>query len=64
MRLDARSGQYGYYFYCGDCNKNTPMKFACVACGGEGKIRKQENNFFAECKARNESHLFHRNLVT
>lgn len=60
-RLEARSGQYGYYFSCRDCNKNTPIKFACTACGGEGKIRKQGDSFFVECKVCSESKLFHNN---
>ena len=60
-RLEARSGQYGYYFSCRDCNKNTPIKFSCMACGGEGKIRKQGDSFFAECKVCSESNLFHNN---
>lgn len=60
-RLEAKSGQYGYYFSCRDCTKNTPIKFACIACGGEGKIRKQADNFFAECKVCSESNLFHNN---
>ena len=64
IRLEARSGQYGYYFSCRDCTKNTPIKFACIACGGDGKIRKQAENFFAECKVCSESNLFHNNSVT
>lgn len=60
-RLEAKAGQYGYYFSCRDCTKNTPIKFACMACGGEGKIRKQGDNFFSECKTCTESHLFHNN---
>lgn len=63
-RLDARSGQYGYYFFCRDCSKNTKIVFACAACGGEGKIRKQGNNFFTDCKACSESNLFHSNSAT
>lgn len=62
-RLEARSGQYGYYFSCRACNKNTPIKFACVACGGEGKVRKQGDSFFAECKACSESKLFYKNFA-
>lgn len=63
-RLEARSGQYGYYFFCRDCSKNTKIVFACAACGGEGKIRKQGNNFFADCKACSESNLLHSNSAT
>ncbi len=59
--IKAMSGQYGYYFSCGDCNKNTKIVFACISCGGEGKIRKQGDNFFAECKVCSESNLFHNN---
>ena len=62
-RLEAKSGQYGYYFSCLDCIKNTPIKFACFACGAEGKIRKQADNFFAECKACDASKLFHNNSL-
>ncbi len=60
-RLEAKSGQYGYYFSCRACTKNTPIKFACVACGGDGKIRKQFDNFFAECRTCTKSSLFHTN---
>ena len=63
-RLEAKSGQYGYYFSCRGCNKNTRIVFACIACGGEGKIRKQGDNFFSECKACSVSNLFHNNSVS
>ena len=62
--LVATSGQYGYYFSCRDCSKNTPIKFACMVCKGEGKIRKQGDRFFAECKACSVSNLFHSNPAT
>lgn len=59
--LEARHGQYGYYFYCRACEKNTGIKFACLACRGEGRIRKQGDSFFAECKACGASTLYHVN---
>lgn len=59
--LEARYGQYGYYFYCGKCEKNTGIKFSCPACGGDGRIRKQGKDFFAECKACDASSLYHSN---
>lgn len=59
--LEARHGQYGYYFYCPACGKNTGIKFACPACDGDGRIRKQGNEFFVECKACNASTLYHVN---
>lgn len=59
--LEARHGQYGYYFYCGKCEKNTGIKFACPACGAEGRLRKQGKEFFAECKGCDASVLYHSN---
>jgi hypothetical protein len=59
--LEARHGQYGYYFYCGKCEKNTGIKFACPACGAEGRLRKQGKEFFAECKGCDGSVLYHSN---
>jgi hypothetical protein len=59
--LEVRHGQYGYYLYCGGCQKNTGIKFACPACGGEGRIRKQGKDFFAECKACDTSSAYHTN---
>lgn len=59
--LEARHGQYGYYFYCAKCEKNTGIKFACPVCGGEGRIRKQGKDFFAECKGCDASELYHSN---
>lgn len=63
-RLEAKYGQYGYYFSCRDCNKNAPIKFACAACGGDGRLRKQGDNFYAECKVCSESKLFHINSTS
>ncbi len=54
-------GQYGYYFKCRECEKNTALKFSCPACGGDGRMRKQGNDFFAECKQCSESSFFFRN---
>lgn len=59
--LEAQYGKYGYYFLCKTCGKNTGIKFSCPACGGEGRIRKQGSNFFAECRACDASVLFHSN---
>lgn len=59
--LEARYGQYGYYFYCRSCQKNTAIRFACPACGSEGRIRKAGKEFFAECRACDASALYHSN---
>ncbi len=58
--LELRSGQYGYYYFC-VCGKNTAIKFPCSACKGEGRIRKQGNEYFAECKSCDASVLYHVN---
>lgn len=60
-KLEMRSGQYGYYFYCRQCEKNTAIKFVCPACRGEGRIRKQGEKFFAECKACSASAPYYAN---
>lgn len=59
--LEIQHGQFGYYFSCGGCRKNTAIRFPCPNCGGEGRIRKQRNEFFAECKSCTASTLFHTN---
>ena len=61
VSLEARYGQYGYYFYCKACEKNTGIKFSCPACKGEGRVRKQGADFFAECKSCEASSLYHSN---
>lgn len=61
VSLDARSGQYGYYFYCTSCAKNTGIKFSCPACSSEGRVRKQGKDFFAECKSCDASSLYYSN---
>lgn len=58
-KVDVRHGQFGYYLACGECSKNTPLRFACPKCGGDGRIRKQGRDFFAECRACDASMLFH-----
>ena len=62
--LNARYGQYGYYFHCSACEKNTGIKFDCPACKSEGRIRKQGNQFFAECKSCEASTLYHDNATS
>lgn len=59
--LEAQYGKFGYYFACRKCEKNTAIKFECPRCGGEGRIRKQGRDFFAECKACDASALYHTN---
>jgi hypothetical protein len=60
--LEAQYGKYGYYFLCKGCERNTGIKFSCPACGGEGRVRKQGKEFFAECRSCDSSALFHSNV--
>ena len=56
--LSVEYGRYGYYFKCGDCGGNTPIKAECAGCGGKTRIRKSGPQFFAECEGCGRSDLF------
>ncbi|MGV3570606.1 MAG: NERD domain-containing protein [Ramlibacter sp.] len=60
-QVQAQYGKFGYYFACSACEKNSSIKFACPSCGAEGRVRKQGNQFFAECKSCEASVLYHTN---
>lgn len=59
--LEAQYGKFGNYFVCKACEKNTGIKFSCPACRSEGRIRKQGQDFYAECKSCDASALYHSN---
>ena len=42
-------GKFGYYFKCGECDGNTPIKIACGTIGHNERIRKDGKKFFREC---------------
>ena len=54
--LTALSGQYGYYWKCGACQKNTTMPAVCSACGAkkgrdsEVRVRKDKTTYFRDCQ--------------
>jgi hypothetical protein len=48
--IELAYGKFGYYFQCKSCTKNTPLRFDCPKCDGEGRIRKDGKSFFAECR--------------
>ena len=61
--LTARWGQYGYYWRCGACGKNTAMPKTCSRCGATGsrgnsvRVRKEKGGparkkgtYFRDCK--------------
>ena len=61
LSVTVEYGRYGYYFKCGACLANTPIKAACSGCGGKARIRKSGPQFFAECAQCQRSDLFHTN---
>jgi hypothetical protein len=59
--LAVAYGQYGYYFKCGDCQGNTPIRVSCGNDGHKERIRKDGRRFFRECAACDTSRLFYIN---
>ena len=59
--LGIQYGKYGYYFKCGSCDGNTPIKIACGQSGHKEKLRKEGLLFFRECADCKTSSLFFTN---
>ena len=51
-------GRYSYYFKCLDCEGNTAIKESCEGCGQKAKLRKERENFYAECASCERSRIF------
>tara|TARA_Y100000034_G_scaffold127207_1_gene179660 strand:+ start:231 stop:1256 length:1026 start_codon:yes stop_codon:yes gene_type:complete len=48
--LEARSGRYGYYVNCSNCNTNTPMKEPCIKCTDQNtKVSKRKDTYSLIC---------------
>jgi len=60
-RLSIQYGKYGYYFKCGDCEGNTPLKVSCGHPGHKERIRKDGVRFFRECAECGTSSLYFTN---
>lgn len=60
--LSVASGKYGYYFKCLECAGNTSINIVCQTCKSKKKIRKNSNQFYAECENCHTSNLFYTNL--
>lgn len=54
-------GKFGYYFKCGECSGNTPIRIGCGKDGHNERIRKEGNNFYRECSECGTSSLYHTN---
>jgi hypothetical protein len=48
-KMEIMYGKFGYYFKCGECDGNTPIKIACGTIGHNERIRKEGKKFFREC---------------
>lgn len=57
-KLAIMYGKFGYYFKCGDCDGNTPIKIACGQLGHNERIRKDGKQFFRECSDCGTSSLY------
>jgi hypothetical protein len=60
-KLAILYGKYGYYFKCGDCDGNTPIKITCGKEGHSERLRKDGNQFFRECADCKSSRLYFTN---
>lgn len=56
-------GKFGYYFKCGACGGNTPVKIGCGKDGHNERIRKTGTHFFRECAECGTSSLFFENAL-
>jgi hypothetical protein len=57
-KLAIMYGKFGYYFKCGDCDGNTPIKITCGNDGHNERIRKDGKKFFRECSDCGSSSLY------
>jgi len=57
-KMAIMHGKFGYYFKCGDCEGNTPIKIACGTIGHNERIRKDGKKFFRECSDCGSSSLY------
>ena len=54
-------GQYGYYFKCRSCTKNTRIDFSCLQCGVKAKITKRGPVFRWKCSGCGDDSHFYTN---
>jgi hypothetical protein len=59
--LAIQYGRYGYYFQCLTCAATTGIQQPCPQCRRKARVRKQGNQFFAECTRCGTSRCFHTN---
>lgn len=59
--LSIQYGKYGYYFKCGDCDGNTPIRISCGKDGHKERVRKDGLKFYRECSDCGSRNLFFTN---
>lgn len=59
--LSIQYGKFGYFFKCGDCHGNTPIKISCGVDGHKERIRKEGRVFYRECAECKSSRVFFTN---
>lgn len=47
--ISIQYGKFGYYFKCGSCDGNTPIKLGCSMEGHKERLRKDGLRFYREC---------------
>lgn len=60
-KLAIMYGKFGYYFKCGECDGNSPIKITCGIDGHNERIRKEGRKFFRECSDCGISRLYFTN---
>lgn len=60
--LSIQYGKFGYYFKCGNCDANTPIKISCGKDGHKERIRKDGLKFYRECADCGTSNLYFTNI--
>ena len=49
-RFVYKSGRYGYFKQCGNCEKNTPLSIACIHCSSKKtKVSKRQDSYTLIC---------------
>lgn len=62
QNLSIQYGKFGYYFKCGNCDANTPIKISCGKDGHKERIRKDGLKFYRECADCGTSSLYFTNI--
>ncbi|RYE49053.1 MAG: NERD domain-containing protein [Hyphomicrobiales bacterium] len=59
--ISIQYGKFGYYFKCGSCDGNTPIKLHCSKEGHKPRLRKDGPRFYQECAGCQSSAMYFTN---